>query len=300
MIFRLTTFVCFFITGCNQPSLTPNPILPTNSKTASLHISDTPEPFTITPVINTPHLTLTPTLAPSLTASLMPSLTPLATLNPFAAQDEIIRLIATNNHCSGTCFWGIDPEVTSFSQAVRFLKTLKQQALKETKDAYSNGYDYIEKNINVTLRISASNDKIQSLHATFVGLEVAGVSGKDWLAFRPDNYLRTNGVPNQIKIIMSEGPNGRVSYSMVLIFDQMYISFDAYQHIIKPQSILHACPLVDHNIERLDLWLGPIDEKKWADWKDLTDISPLTPQDFYQILVGDPTKACFDLDYQKF
>jgi hypothetical protein len=99
---------------------------------------------------------------------------------------------------------------------------------------------------------------------------------------------------------MSEGPEGRVGYDMILLYDQMYIRYSGNQIIIKPQTILHACPLADHKIQRFYLWLGQYDEKIWNDGVDLTRMSPLTTDSFYKVLTGAPQKACFDLDYNKF
>jgi hypothetical protein len=281
------------LASCSQPTLST----PTVTKTASIEIptvrslpTETPIPTTAIPDTPAPTMTVPPTQSP----------TPLATLSPQAAQIEIARLMATNNDCSGPCFWGIKLGVTNFDQAIHYLKPLKDKALQETKDNYKAGYQYRADQITISLAISRSNADIKNLGVTVVGLGLPDITGKDWLSFRPNSFLKANGVPKQVKVLMSEGPEGRLSYGMALVYDEMVIYYDGNQIIIKPENILHACPLADHNIQRFDLRLGPYDAKKWNGWIDLTQITPLTINNFYQILVGDPKSACFDLDYQRF
>ncbi len=62
---------------------------------------------------------------------------------------------------------------------------------------------------------------------------------------------------------MSEGPEGMVSYEMILQFEQMWIRYSGNQTIYKPQNILHACPLADHNVDRVDIMLGNFDKPSW-------------------------------------
>jgi hypothetical protein len=286
--------VCsLFLASCSQP-IQPTP---TVTQTIRTEIPTVKSLTTITPV---PKAAIPDTPMPTMTVPPTQSPTPLATLSPQAARIEIAKLMATNNGCSGPCFWGITPGVTNFDQAIRELKPLKDKALEETKDNYKVGYQYREDQITISLAISGSNDKIQSLNATVVGLGLPDITGKDWLAFRPDSFLKANGIPKQVKVIMSEGPEGRVSYGMALLYDEMLITYNGNQIIIKPENILHACPIADQNIQRFDLRLGQYDENTWNGWIDLTQITPLTVNEFYQILVGDSKTACFDLDYQRF
>ena len=126
------------------------------------------------------------------------------------------------------------------------------------------------------------------------------LTGKDWLAFRPDSILRTYGVPKRIDVNMGEGPEGRVIYEFVIFYDQMYIKYTGHQIIILPQKILHACPVLDHNIESFEIRIGKYDEKIRSEGVDITRMTSLTLDRFYKILTGDPDMACFNLDYQKF
>jgi hypothetical protein len=293
-IYLLIILGFFYLAGCSQAASPTTASQPISITRLAQETHDTPIPDNPTP--NTPK---PPTVAPTTAASPATGLTPLPTLNSDAARQEIARLMETNNGCLGACFWGIVPGEIDFDQAVRYLKTLKDKGLKETKDSYISGYQYKDNEITISLEISALKGKVQNLDATVVGLEFPNVTGKDWLAFRPDSFLKANGIPKQVNIIMSEGPEGRVGYEMILLYDQMYVRYTGNQIIVKPEHILHACPLVDQNIQRVELWLGPYDKQTQNDGVDLTWLTALSSNDLFEILVGTPEDACFDLDYQK-
>lgn len=295
----LIAAVLVFLASCGQvtPSIpVANP--PKSIKTSAVETLAMSETIFKTPLPDTP----TPTPIPTMTAPPTPSLTPLPTLDPEVAQLEVARLMETNDECSGACFWGITPEVTRFDQAVRFLETFKDTAWEqiiESKRYYYPTFIFDHGRLSVGLAISDLDGLVKSVSAGLGGLHAPYATGKDWLAFRPDNFFRTNGVPEQVNILMSEGPEGRVSYGMILFYDQMYIRYTGNQTIFKPQHILHACPLVDQNIQRFDLWLGEYDEEIKNEGVDLTWLTTLTSNDLFEILTGDPQEACFDLDYYR-
>lgn len=289
----LLIIATLLIAGCSR-STPPIRYFPTSIETPISKSSSTSIPRlpSLTPIKPSPVPSPTALPTPS------PSLAPLPTLDADAAQQEISRLLRTNDGCTGLCFWGIKPGATSFIQALQYLRTLNDKGLEGGKENYQLSYHEEKKNIFVALNISGANGVIQNLDATIVGLELPGVTGNDWLAFRPDNFLKSHGRPDRVNIIMHEGPEGRLSYDMILLYDQMYIRYSGNQMIIKPQTILHACPIRDHNINRVDLRIGQYDERISNEGIEISRISLMTADNFYQTLTGDPEKACFDLDYK--
>ena len=286
-----------YFRGCSQSSQ----ILPTITLSTST-------------VIPPGHTIIKPSPIPSTSIAPIHSSTPIPIATSFSANTQtpvqiigyeegrkvIARLMETNNSCSGFCFWGITPGVTNFDMAISFLKTLKDKALVETDDQFRIGYQFKREKITISLRLTSLSGKVQNIHITVDGLYDPDVIGKDWLAFKPDSFLKSYGPPEKVNIIMYEGPEGRIGYEMVLIYDQMFIRYSGNQFINKTQSVLHVCPLADQNIERFELWLGQYDEKTRDDGKELSRVTSLTSENFYQILVGDPSNACFDLDYNNF
>jgi hypothetical protein len=260
--------------------------------------------YTSTAIPNAPLPdTQTPPIATISTNTPTPGLTPLATLSPEKAQQEIAKLMETNNNCTGACFWGFNPGVSNFEQAILFLKVIKDKGLERTKNgirSYLESFEYKNGAIAVSIEFSEVNETIQEINVHVVGFDNPVVTEKDWLAFRPDSILRAYGVPKQVNIIMSQGAEGRLSYETIFLYDKMSIAYNGNQTIFLPQNILHACPLVDHNIDQFDMKLGFYDKNIWNEGVDITRMSTLTPDNIYQILIGDPQKACFDLDYSKF
>ncbi len=298
-LYRLILGCFILLTSCSHfPSLTPTVTPAISTETVTIQPTKIPTSGSPTLVSKTPSLTPVPTITASPTP--VPSLTPLPTLDPEVAQLEIARLMETNGPCSGTCFWGITPGVTHFDDAIRFLKTIEDKVFIDTSDHFSNDYEYKGTIINVALEIIGSKGMVQNLQVTVDGIGLPGVTGKDWLAFRPDSFLKAHGVPKRVNIIMAMGAEGRIRYEMFLFYDQMYIRYSGNQVMIYPQTILYACPLRDNNMDRSYLKLGDYDEDSLYDGVELSRMSPLSADQFYKILVGPPEQACFSLDFNKF
>ncbi len=211
----------------------------------------------------------------------------------------------TNGQCSEPCFWGISPGLTHYDQAVQFLKSLgnnlDEKIVGDEKHYYPT-FEYKGTDTRIGIAVSALGNNITSLNAYAYGLQAPNITGKDWLAFRPDSILKAYGQPQRVLIVMGQGPEGRVFYSMIFIFDQIYLEYFGNQFITLPQKILHACPILDQNVANFNLWLGSYDEKKMVNGNrvHITLVTSLTMDRFYQIIVGDPDLACFNLDYQKY
>jgi hypothetical protein len=294
----LMLFAIYLGVGCNQ-TMVPKSTL--SSASPSTEISPVTTVISATPICISSIPSTPPTKAVTQTLSIMP----MVTLDPEVSHQEIARLMQTNGNCSAACFWGIIPGMTSFDQAVGILSTLKQTRFVKNEDGstqYNQSFRDKEGRINFNINFSDTNGTIKSLTASAIGLDRMDVSGKDWLAFRPDNYMKTNGVPIQVLISMEEGPEGRVDYAMTLVYNHLVITYGGKQSVILPQHVLHACLLVEHNIRGFVVEAGEYDEKPLHEDGiiDLAKISGLTTNDFYQTLIGDPKKACFDLDYNKY
>jgi hypothetical protein len=291
--------IAILIVGCNQnkaPETAISPIHTSDYSPTAAEISAT-QPLVLPSPMMLPITTVTPT----------PGVMPMATHDPETAQKEIAKLMATNGNCSGSCFWGIIPGETSFDQAVDFLGTLSQTRLITDENGYTQYNNLImdkrgdEGRIGFSIEFSNTNGKVKNLTTSVVGLDRMDVSGNEWLAYRPDNLMGANGIPKQILIVMAEGPEGRVSYDMILIYDNIIISYGGNQIIVLPQHILHACPLVEHNISGFVFEVGQIDEKiNEVGVIDLAKINGMSTEKFYQTITGDPKKACFDLDFNKY
>lgn len=243
----------------------------------------------------TPTSSQTKTFSPTST----PPLTSLPTLCPEAEQLEIARLLATNDDCSGNCFWGIQPRVTNFNKAVQYLDTLNGGYESALAD-YVGAYRIEEKSIFIDLEVSRGGERVQSVKARILNINSPVVNGKDWLAFRPESILTRYGIPNDVVIGIGSGPEGHGSYGMVLLYDQMYVMYDGWPITVTPTTVYHSCPFVENNFESFDIWLGTYDEEDFDDsWVDLTQLTSISSEDLSRIL-NNPEQACFDLNYEKY
>lgn len=280
--------VLIFLMGCNSNKTLEIPISSTQ-----IIISKTNE--SIIKKISTP---------PILEIEQTPNITPIITLNPEATQQEIQRLMETNNGCSEFCFWGITPGITSFNQAVDFLNNLKDTKLqqKDGRTQYEQYFTDKDGKIQFGVIFSNTDGMIISLTASASGLNRLDVSSNEWRAFRPDNFIRNNGIPKQVLIVMATGPEGRVDYDMTLVYDQGYINYGSNQTLFLPQHILHACPLINHNISGFVMKAGQYDERTLHDVGvvDLRKVSEINVEEFSNLLTGDLNTACFNLDYNKY
>lgn len=218
-------FLMFFFlifAGCGQPSpLSSTERAPTAAAPAVARLTNTLIPSPTSTLTNTPSPTLpleTPTQTPT---RILP---PLPTLSAEGAQLELARLMRTNGDCSGECFWGITPGVTNYTDAFRFLRRIDGEGFRES-DQYADSYSYNEDKINVDLTMARIDSKVLSLSATLNGVGRLDVTGEDWLAFRPDQFLKTHGVPARVNVVIIEGPEGRLTYDLLFHFSRMYIQY---------------------------------------------------------------------------
>lgn len=294
----LAVAAAMLLGGCTAPNL------PQSSPTPEAALTPSPLPEITATRTARPTVTRRPTATVTRTATPTPTLVYLPTLSPEEAQEEIARLMRTNNDCEGNCVWGFRAGESRYDEAIRYLKSIrgaaKEDIRSQRQDAWVSFHfrDYAR----VGLHLWAKKNILQQIEIEGGGLQLPGSTTEDWLAFRPDMVLRRFGPPNQVNVLMATAPEGRINYEMIWFYDQMYITYSAgrNQIIILPQHILHACPLVDHNIDRFRLISGPYSSVEMDRGDDLTRVTSLTVEDFSQILTGDPAKACFDLDYNAF
>jgi len=282
--------------GGNTPARTES--VPTGV-IATTNIAVTSPTTTATPLPTQP----LPTLSPTPTR-------PLATLGPEEAQVEVAKLMETNANCTGVCFWGIVPGVTSFDQAIQLLTPLASGDWDDAKDParyHHFLFFYKDKTITVPVMISHDEGVVQSIHVGYVYLP-AIADTKDGAAFKADRILKTYGKPDRVSIILAYGPEGLINYDLIISYDQMYIEYAPNQDIFLPQTVAHVCPLDNKVWNYFELWVGDYERDMPKETKDIlqnsidiTQVSSLSVDDFYQLLTGsDDREPCFDIDYAQF
>lgn len=293
--------------GCNAPGIPNHPTekstveaLPTGKVLASPIVSSVKD-VTLTAG---PTVTISVTPLPTLVSS--PGATSVPILDKQAAELRIAELMRTNNNCAVPCFWGISPGITDVSQALNYLQPISNKKLKMPIDAkmydFWGRYLYNQDMIKVDVGFHAIGQDIENLKVKVGGLQDERVTTEDWLAFRPDSLLKRYGAPERVGIVMGQGPEGRLGYEMILLYpsQRMYIKYSGNQLVILPQKIIHACPLLNNNISDFELDLGKYDESILTEGADITQLTTMSMQKFYQVMLMKPAEACFDLDYGQY
>lgn len=284
----------------------------TLSSCSQLKIETTPSKANLENKIETasPIFTISPDkiiTSKILTATVTPSKIPtlFSTLSPFQIEQEITKLLATNGDCTGRCFWGITPNETQYDYVVQELT--KFGGRYESVLGYIAIYRIEESNIHINLEVyGEKNQPIGSIKARIAGLASPFLTGKEWLPYRPDTILAKFGNPQKIQLDFGSAPEGRASFGMVFLYNDMYIYYNGIQKVIAPSFVYQTCPTMIENIEKLDIFIGEYDQNNWKGdpkWKDflvdVEDLTDMTIEDLSKIL-SDPYQGCIDLDYKKY
>lgn len=263
----------------------------------------TPDPTkATTPATSTPVPSI-PTTTPTFTPTTYP------TVSPVERQKEIEALLQTNSNCSKPCFWGIKPGINNFDEAVAFIESMGNIGIEDKKNSirhYNVSFIYKDQ-IHINLAITGMDRSVNEINVDLQGIQNTDISNSDWLAFRPDSILKTYGIPSRVEFYLSIGPSsdGGVTnpspYRYGFIFYYQQIVIDYYGGSINPSSNTNVCPLVDHQIENVKIWLGRvfIDDPQKLKGKDLGELTTLQMDKFYALMTGDPKKACINLNFSK-
>jgi hypothetical protein len=279
--------VCAFIVGCSVSATPALEIIPTQP---SLTVTQTLLPQT------TPTLTQTPLPIATTSAA---TITPRPTFSSAQANQLIAKLMKENSNCSTPCFWGITPGITSLDDSLGFITSLYnsfgRKVFIQTKNSETYYFvDFTQKEkMSIGIALLERNRELLNVKTRVMGLDEKNISNNDWLAFRPENILRTYGVPEAVNLYLSQSPVG-YSYGFVLFYKQFII--DYVEGDVVPSKNTWICPLAEHRIRQFDFLLGkelaytPIGEKR------LEALSKLSVSDFHKLLTGDPKKACFNVN----
>lgn len=275
MAVTLIIILIVILSGCQQNASTNNPIIPKRET----HWENS-------------------TLTPTATAMVIfPSQTIVPTLSASDINLKIKTLMESNSNCSDPCFWGLKPRLNISDESVKSILLLADSNNYLYKYQHGNSTRYnakfkLKENLEINLSFLEQDQVIREIHASLNGLYKNEITNKDWYAFRPDQIFNTYGIPDQIYVFLVSSP---VAYSCYFIFsyDQFIIEFVGPDVI--PSTNTKICLLADHNISQVDLWLGkelsnpPVVKSEWS----IENISKLSKQDFYNLIVGDLENSCF-------
>jgi hypothetical protein len=256
-----------------------------------ISLAETPSPIFI--------LTQTSTLEQHLTHT--PFIVSVPTLLPLQKEAEILRLMQTNENCTGFCFWGIRSGETPFSSAIDFLRKFhivknfnNNQGYQELNDEISffDGIYY------VNFAISNKDGKAEIEDILIQGIGRIDTGPDRWSAFTPRNYIKTNGPPEKILFRMdNDNEGGLLKYDLILKYkDWAVIYFGKISD--DTTTLLRACPLENYSFDSFAMTSlknpvigGGVEQSLLTGFSDET---------FINMISEGSQDMCFELDFRKF
>lgn len=276
----LALIIALLLSGCKPASLT---VIPTQAEIQP------PSPTFIQP-------TAPPAHVPTETATM----TPPATLEPEKAKATIITLLQEPEDCQAPCFWGIVPEQTTLDEAQNIFAHLGLQVKSTTfqgKDFYGVAYDF-EDGLSIIVTLTVVDAIVTDLRVDIHPEPQKSDIAREWLAYSPETLIKRYGSPSKMDFFVGRGPNPLYFIDMYFDTVDLIIHYNSYEIY----SNMQICPLTDQ-MDNVRIWLGknpmypPIYDSEVI---PLEEAVSMTLEDFSDLMKGDPNKACFILDAEKF
>jgi hypothetical protein len=295
--FFIFLIVASTLTSCNTVNSTvpPTQIIQLSSPTIRQISVTTAPSSTATPAV-TDMSALSST--PLATGNNIPSVTPRPTdtLDPEQVKETVQSLLDEPMNCLLPCFWGITPGKTRLDEA-RTLFTQLGYAPFEGTDR-STGKDFL------TIEYKLDSDRDHS-HVSLLGkdnlvenivitpqIESTREDGqRDWLAYSPETLIKRFGTP-KVELKFDRGPNYVIEMTMYFDAYNLVVNYSGYNLIPdRPQSP-RLCPLTAP-FDSVRLWMGKNPPNLPVEGVMLEKATSLSIDQFTELMLGDPEKACF-------
>lgn len=271
---NLLLVIGILLSGCISSEST---ITPTSMQTQ-------PPLLTSTAPVSKP----TSTPRPTQTATL----TPPVTLEPAQAKNTIRTLLREPVDCPAPCFWGVVPGQTTLGEAKNIFTRLGLHLVEDRTFDYDfdNGLS-----ISATLRIQ--KDWIVENLTIYITPEMQRSRiPREWLAYSPETLIKRYGMPAKVDFNVDRGEFP--SYLMDIYFDAVDLIVEYVSYDLGAQ--LQVCPLTDQ-IRSVHIWMGRNPENPPPlELVTLEQATSMTREEFSKLLIGDPSKACFNLKEEMF
>ena len=291
-------FFCFpILVGCSTitSAPNPNPLEPASTTMAKSQTPVTHGVFFPTPMKETGEPTNSPT--PTIT------LKSFEVLEPAIAMKTVQPLLTQPLNCGSVpCFWGIIPGKTTLTEVRKFFGSLGLHSSEGVnsdsgKKYYSTTYD-------------TSNGKTSGLTVyfdTFNIVEYMEVTPDiptptigeppDLGGLSPEMLIKMYGSPSKVNFAMALGQMSNILVDMTLYFDNSDVIANFHGYHMTPENF---CPLsAPYDYARLWIGKNPQNTPPY-ETLPLEKVSTLNTEEFAQLLLGDPQKACFSLNVDMF
>ena len=151
----------------------------------------------------------------------------------------------------GFCFWGIQSGKTSFQSAVNFFQkfnVVKNIDFSKGGQEYIDSLGFNDNKFYISIDILQNGETVEIKDIEIQGMGRSDTSPDRWTAFALPNFLKSNGKPEKFLIAMSEGPEGRFGYFLILKYRDYVVEYYGNQTGFRPNPLV-ACPLDKYNIQ---------------------------------------------------
>lgn len=242
----------------------------------------------------TPHTSVeqpVPTLIPTLTRTLV------NTLEPEEAKDTIRTLLQEPVDCAAPCFWGITPGRTTLEEAGDIFghfglsmssATVNGKDYSDTRYGFDNG-----PSIGVTLTIQKG--LVENTRIIIIPEKQEAGIRREWLAYSPETLIERYGLPTRVGLAADWGPGPFFSMQMYYDALDLIVEYAGDSIIPAQRGTSVVCPLAVQ-FDSVRLWLGENPAYPPGPGIPLDEVTSLTVDEFTQLMIGDPDKACFMFD----
>ena len=118
-------------------------------------------------------------------------------------------------------------------------------------------------------------------------------SPREWIAYSPETLIQKYGKPSRVEFALDWGPNFVIDMIMYFDSSDLIIDYSGYNMIPgRPQSP-RVCPLTAP-FDFVRLWMGPNPPNPpLFPMVPLDEATSLSIDQFTQLILGDPSEACF-------
>jgi hypothetical protein len=233
------------------------------------------------------------------TDTLASALTPtqVNTLESTQAMEMLESLLKNPMNCSVPCFFGIIPgkthvdEVRNLFSRLGFSYREGKDFYNEDESFYSTGYGSENSGNGFSAVFDYSGTFVDNINVTpYITRQTDENSPRSWIAYSPETLIKRYGTPMDVEFGVDWQQS--ISIAMVMYFSSPDLSvlYEGYD-----MDNFRFCPLTAP-FDYVNVLIGPTPKLLSMDRTvSLEKATSLTLDQFAQLMLGDPKKACFSI-----
>lgn len=229
------------------------------------------------------------------------------TLNATEMVNQLKFLLRSNGGCNLPCFWGIQPDQSSYDELLDLFKQLGKDGFEtniDNRHYVSSSFRTEERGgLYVEFQADVQNEVVKDIVVSIGGVGREGYSIEDWRPYTLEEVLRVYGIPSTVEIyldILGSSNQNVLSFDIRVRYDDLntsllYIGGNRVDESNLTESSVIICPHGRLDSVKIHLGKNPINYE--PDGKVLSDVTDLTIEEFYQTFIDNPS-ACLVINRQ--